>query len=90
MIELSTATRSNRFTYNKEAQRNKENQEAEFSGFAKNADLTPADSHEIYTGMEKKVDEMVMVSDMEMTIYTFAGKKTVFEKFTGGTIDFEI
>ena len=90
MIELPTVTRSNSFTYNNETQSNEKNHGAEFSELAKNAGLDQADSQRVYTGTNEKADEIMVVSDMEITIYTFSGEKKVFGKFTGGTIDFEI
>ena len=85
MIELPTVTRSNGFSYNNETQRNEKNQGAEFSELAKNAGIAQGDSHEVSSDIEEKVDEMSVVSDMEIITYTFLGEKTVFGKFTGGT-----
>ena len=90
MIELYTVSDSSRFTYNNEAKRKGENQGAEFSELMRNTDVEPAGSQPVNPAYEEKPDELVMVSDMEMVTYTFLGKISLFGKFTGRNINFEV
>ena len=90
MIELPTVTRSNGFSYNNETHRNRENSEADFSELAKNAGLIDKKSQHAHIAANGMGNEILEVSNIEITTYTFLGKKTIFGKYTGGTIDFEI
>lgn len=90
MIELYTVSDSSRFTYNNETKRKGENQGTEFSELMRNTDAEPAGSQPLNSAYEEKPDELVKVSDMEMVTYTFLGKISLFGKFTGRNINFEV
>jgi len=90
MIELYTVSDSRRFTYNNEAKRKGVNQGAEFSELMRNTDVESAGSQPVNPAYEEKSDELVKVSDMEMVTYTFLGKISLFGKFTGRNLNFEV
>ena len=90
MIELYTVSDSSRFTYNNEAKRKGENQGAEFSELMRNTDVESAGSQPVNPAYEEKPDELVKISDMEMVTYTFLGRISLFGKFTGRNINFEV
>ena len=90
MIEMPTVTDSNRFNNNKEKTRKGSSHDTEFSELNMNAGIEFTGSQPASTEYKEEIDEMVSEPYTEVATYTFSGKKSLFGKFTGRNLDFEI